>query len=300
MIVTIGVLWHLGILSSTIEYLDSENLAFKVGKARLTPFDFIKAIFMLVVLLWISGRISSLTDSTLRKTRHIGSSNRTLIVKTLTILLYFVSFLLSLGAVGVSLTSLTVFGGALGIGLGFGLQKIASNFISGIILLFEKSINEGDLIELGNGVKGIIRKTGARYMLMDAGDGREIFIPNEDLITSRVTNWTFSTLMSRIEVKLRISLDSNPRQAQQIIIDVIKTHPKCSKLKAPDCFISSMEQGYFDYAAHMWIDNFADSGAITHDLLLQIWEALQKDGIKIYHPARDIYMQAETTSSQVG
>ncbi len=171
--------------------LDAPAVTMTIGKVHLSPYIIIKGALVFGLLFWAARILISMVEGYLRHTR-MRVSSRVLVSKITHFVVYFTVFLGAMDALGVDLTALTVLSGTLGIGLGFGLQKIASNFISGLILLFEQSVVVDDLIELENGAFGFIRRINARFTLVETAEGKEIMIPNEDFITNRVTNWTFS------------------------------------------------------------------------------------------------------------
>lgn len=289
MVVTVATMAYFGILDSTQNYLNSDEMTLKIGKLKLTPYRIINAVVILLTLLWLSTKVTGVAEKALKSANKLDSSDRTLILKSLSIVLYLIVFLISLSALGVDLTTVTIFGGALGIGLGFGLQKIASNFISGIILLFEKTISEGDLIELPNTPQGFVKRTSARYTLLETYDGREVMIPNEDFITSRVTNYTFSNKVGRMELNLSVANDSDPYKVKEIIFGAAKNHKLCSKRKEPECHLLSITASSMDFRLLVWLDDITDGRfSTTNDILMQVWEEFKKVGIRFPHPQMDI------------
>ena len=186
------------------EFLDSDGLAFNVGETRFSAYLVIKSAVTIFMLFWLTGIFSEFGEKRIKSIKGIKASNRSLITKVFQILVYFLGFIIGLDVLGIDLTALAIFSGAIGIGIGFGLQKITSNFISGLILLFEKSVEKDDLVELADGTYGFIRHTGARYTLVETFEGKEIMIPNEDFITNRVINWTFSNSKGRVEINISL------------------------------------------------------------------------------------------------
>ena len=177
-----------------------DGLKIQVGDFTITAYAVLKAVLALIVLFWVAGLVNNLVNRRIYRMDFVHYSHRTLIAKMFQIFLYFVVFIVAMHMVGIDLTALSVLGGAIGVGIGFGLQKIASNFISGIILLFERSVQVGDLVELADGTLGYIRKTGARYTLLETFDGREVLIPNEEFITQRLVSLTHNDTRARVEI----------------------------------------------------------------------------------------------------
>ena len=172
------------------QFLDADKLSISIGESKFSAYLIIQGILIIATLLWLTGILSDIAAKFVKKIPGINSNNRNLITKGLQILIYFIAFQVGMNFLGIDLTALAVFSGALGIGIGFGLQKITSNFISGIIILFEKTVQNDDLIELNDGTLGFIRNTGSRASLIETYDGKEVMVPNEDLITNRVINYT--------------------------------------------------------------------------------------------------------------
>jgi len=215
-----------------------------------------------------------------------------LVLKLAQIVIYLVAFLVGLDFVGIDLTTLTVFSGAVGIGLGFGLQKIASNFISGLILLMEKSIEEGDLIELSDGTFGYIRRASARYTLVETFDSKEILVPNEDLITSRVVNWTFSNSSARIEIELGVSYDSDIDLAHDLIIAAARENPRCAIAPEPACFLRSFGDSSVNFTLHFWVEDVTLGRWPTQsEVMFSIWRKFKDNGIEIPFPQRDLHIK---------
>ncbi|MGB1539887.1 MAG: mechanosensitive ion channel family protein, partial [Rickettsiales bacterium] len=218
--------------------LDAPPFSFMIGDYQLTAYKLLKGLLIVAVLFWGTATIAGFGEAHINRLTRIRASNRILLTKLFQIALYVAAFLIALDVMGIELTALAVFGGALGIGIGFGLQKITSNFISGMILLFEKSIEQDDLVELSDGTYGFIRKTSARFTLVETFDGREIMIPNEDFITNRVVNWTYSNKSGRVEITLGVSYGSDLEKAYELIVEAAREHPRCSSAYDVQCFLT--------------------------------------------------------------
>ncbi|MBT6547667.1 MAG: mechanosensitive ion channel, partial [Gammaproteobacteria bacterium] len=215
--------------------------------------------------------------------------------------IYLVAFLVGLDFVGIDLTTLTVFSGAVGIGLGFGLQKIASNFISGLILLMEKSIEEGDLIELSDGTFGYIRRASARYTLVETFDSKEILVPNEDLITSRVVNWTFSNSSARIEIELGVAYDSDIDLAHDLILAAAREHPRCAIKPEPACFLRFFGDSSVNFILHFWVEDVTLGRWPTQsEVMFSIWRKFKDNGIEIPFPQRDLHIKGPLNFNRSG
>lgn len=273
-------------------FLDSDALAFNVGDVRFSLYLLTKAIIAIVILFWVASIFAEFGEKKIKALRKVKASNRALITKAFQITVYFVAFLMALNVLSIDLTAFAVVGGAIGIGIGFGLQKITSNFISGLILLFEKSVEEGDLVELNDGITGFVRHTGARYTLIETFENRELMVPNEDFITNRVTNWTFSNTLGRIDISIGVSYGSDLDKAFNLILEAATEHPRCSKDPAPECYLEDFGDSSVNFTLYFWVENIIEGRKRPRsDVLFSIWYKLQKGGIEIPFPQRDLHIK---------
>ena len=292
LIITGLVFGFSGYSKPIISFLSSPIMTFEVGKVKLSVYSILKALTAIVVLFWIAHFISSFTVSRIKRIKGIKYSNRELLIKTLQIIIYFSAFLVILNTIGIDLTAFAVVGGAVGIGIGFGLQKITSNFISGIILLFEKSVENGDLIELSDGTYGFIRKMGARYILIETFDSKEILIPNEDFITSRVINWTYSNNQGRVEIEIGVSYKSDIHKAYQIILNAAKVHPRCIEDPHPVCYLRQFGDSSVNFSLYFWVEDVTlGRFSPKSDVMFTIWNEFKKNDIEIPFQQRDLYIK---------
>lgn len=264
------------------------EVSFSIGSVKLNLEQILRGIIAIFIMQWVASAIVRMTDSRLR-TLQVRASNRTLVLKIVQFTLYGFIFLIGVQMLGIDLTALSVFGGALGVGLGFGLQKIASNFISGIILLFEKSVQVDDLIELSDGTTGFIRQTKARYTLIETVDGRDVMIPNEEFISQRVNNWTFSNKKARVEVKLGVSYDADIDLARQLMIDAAKAHPKTLPNTEPLCFLNQFGESSIELLLYFWVADVTDGRLEPRsDVMRTIWHSFKEHHITIPYPQREV------------
>ena len=283
---------YLGYFEPIKSVLDSEALAFQVGEVRFSAYLLLKSIIALAILFWLASLFSGMGEKRIDAFENINKSNRTLLVKLLQIFIYFVAVIVGLEVLGIDLTALTVLGGAIGIGIGFGLQKITSNYISGLILLIEKSIEEGDLVELSDGIIGIVRDAGARYTLIETFEGREIMVPNEDFITNRVTNWTFSNNQGRIDINIGVSYGTDLDLASKLIREAAIEHPRCSKNPTPECYLDGFGDSSVDFSLFFWVDDVIEGRKRPKsDVLFTIWRKLKEHHIEIPFPQRDLHIK---------
>lgn len=261
------------------------DVKFTFGDAKLNAYGVLKSIAALIALFWAAGFVVRATDKRMRRVRGMHVSNRTLVMKFFQIILYFVVFLVGLQILGVSLTALSVLGGALGVGIGFGLQKIASNFISGIILLFEKSVSVDDLIMLEDGTTGFIRQNAARYTLVEVADGREIMIPNEEFITQRVTTLTHSNQRGRIDIPVGVGYESDLNVVIKLLLKATQVCKQCLKDPAPHAWAIGFGDSAINMQLSFWVDNIADGkNGPRSEILLEIVRLFRENNIDIPYP----------------
>lgn len=285
----------LGYLDPVRLLFDSEPFSFQAGDIRVSLYQLLKAFFIFIALFWIASLVSAAGASQLQKIEQIKASNRALLVTGFRGAVYFFLFLIGLDVLGINLTAFAVLGGALGIGIGFGLQKITANFISGLILLFEKSVEEGDLIELVDGTYGFIQHTGARYTLIETFNGKEIMIPNEDFMTSHVTNWTHSNRRGRVEIPVGVSYESDIARAQELMLEAAAEHPRCSHTPPPQCFLREYADSSVNFLLYFWVQDVTQGRmGPQSDVMFSIWKKFKQHGVEIPYPQRDLYIKNPT------
>ena len=226
----IAALSVVGLLDPVVNALDSVSIV--LGELRLTPLLVVKLGLLLVAALWLTNVASNFAESRISSSADLTPSIQVLLVKMIRIGLLVVTIAIALGAVGINLSALAVFSGAVGVGIGIGLQKIVANFISGIILLADKSVKPGDLVTIGDS-SGRISAMKTRYISVAAGDGREFLIPNEDLVTQKVTNWTYTDKNTLVKVNFGTNYDADPRQVCKLALDVAAAASRAIKSRAP-------------------------------------------------------------------
>lgn len=177
-----------GHLNPILDFFDRPQFQMKIGSYETSLSQILKKTFIVIALFWIATVITALGRKSIRKFQKLKVSDRALLSNGFQIFVFSIVFVVGVDLLGINMTSFAVIGGVIGVGIGFGLQKITSNFISGLILLFEKSVEEGDLIELNDGTVGFVRNTGAYYTLVETCDSKDIMVPDEDFITNRATN----------------------------------------------------------------------------------------------------------------
>ncbi|MDX5151924.1 MAG: mechanosensitive ion channel, partial [Acidiferrobacterales bacterium] len=243
---------------------------------------------------WVSRQLEGMTS----KSTQMSSGMRVGLVKFTKVVLYTVAILISLDSVGIDLTTLAVFGGALGVGLGFGLQRIASNFISGFILLFDRSIKPGDVISIGTRF-GWVQELHARYIVVRDRDGVETLIPNENLITSEVINWSYSDRLVRMKIPVQVSYNCDPEEAMQLMVDAGKENTRVLKEPEPQARIIEFGDNGVGLELRVWFTNPEEGmGNLKSDLYLSIWNKFKAASITIPYPQRDVHIMSQPGGAQ--
>jgi small-conductance mechanosensitive channel len=286
--VTLGIL---GVTDDVRGLLDSA--AISVGETRFSLWLVLQAVVIIGTLVIIARFMSSSTSERIRKNQEISPSMQVLAVKILQVVLYGTAFFIGLRVVGVDLTGLAFLSGAIGLGLGFGLQKVVSNLVSGVIILLDKSIKPGDVISLGDTFCWI-NSLGARYVSVVTRDGREYLIPNEDLITGQVVNWSHSNEFVRLDIYFGTSYGCDPHAVRRIAVEASKGVDRVLSFKPPGCHIVGFGDSSVDYILRFWISD--PTGGLTNirgNVYLALWDAFKENGISIPFPQREVRMLRE-------
>jgi len=279
----------LSILGQTDTFTNlMDNIAFSIGTMRISVLLVVQAILILGVL-WFAARFMSHTvRSRITGNADISPSMQVLAVKAMQLLFYGMAVFIGLKTIGIDLTGLAVLSGAIGVGLGFGLQKVVSNLVSGIILLLDKSIKPGDVISLGD-TFGWINSLGARYVSITTRDGKEYLIPNEDLITGQVVNWSHSNDFVRLDIYFGTAYGDNPHDVRRIAIEAAMSVPRVLESRPTVCHIVGFGDSSVDYILRFWISD--PTGGLTNirgNVFLALWDAFAVNGISIPFPQREV------------
>ena len=291
--IPIAILYVVGWLTPMIAVLDS--LALEVGNVRLSVYAIARTVFFGFILFWL-GRLSNTAGKrAIRSSSRMDTSTREVMVKLFEIALFTVIFLLVLQVMGINLTALAVFGGALGVGLGFGLQQIASNFVSGIIILLDRSITIGDFIELEDGRSGTIRELSMRCATVETFDGKDIMVPNERLITTSFTNWTHHDQKQRYPITFQVAYDTDLEALFEVLRETVASHPRVLSgenipiEERPDAEIAGFGESGIEVLVEFWMEGVDDGkNRVGADLLFMIWKALKDHNVVIPYPQREV------------
>ena len=281
----VAALSIIGQLDWAADTLDS--FAIVIGGLRLTPLLLIKAGALLVVALWATNVASNFAESRITRATDLTPSVQVLLTKIIRIGLMAVAVVIALGAVGINLSALAVFTGAAGVGIGLGLQKIVANLVSGIILLADKSVKPGDLVTIGDN-SGRISAMKTRYISVAAGDGREFLIPNEDLVTQKVTNWTYTDKNTLVKIAFTTNYDADPRLVVKLATATAAAAPRAIKGKPPNCLLTEFAETGMKFSLTFWIADPDGMDGVKSDVMLALWDAFKHEGIKVPYPVREI------------
>lgn len=287
-----GIIWilmalHLsGILPEIFNAL--EDIRFNIGKNPVNLLQAMQAVLTVLVTIFIALWISRLIENRLLRVQNINMNLRVVLSKLLRVLLLFIAVLIALSAVGLDITMLSVFGGALGVGLGFGLQRIASNYVSGFIILLDKSMQIGDIVTIDNHY-GVVSDLRTRYLVLRKLDGTEVIIPNEALITTPVINHSFTDHRGKVTMSMQVGYESPLELAMQLMVDIAVRKPRVLVEPAPSVQIKGFGESGIDLTLSFWIpDPEEGSGSLQSDIYLDIWKAFNKNAISIPYPQREV------------
>jgi len=275
-----------------------DQLAFNLGEVRLSLLSILKGTFFLVLTLWLAMTATSMLDSRVQKT-SLDPSLKVLFTKLIRIGLLAVVFFLALSTVGIDITAFAVLGGAIGVGIGFGLQKVVSNLICGVILLMDHSIRPGAVISIDGEEIGWVNKLSARYVSVRTRDGQEHLIPNEDFITQKVENWSFSDNNVRIRIPIGVSYNADIHEVMRLCIAASKDVPRVLEDPPPVIHLRGFGDSSVDLELRMWIGDPENGiGSVKSVVLLKIWDSFKENNIEIPFPQRDLHIKTSSVISR--
>ncbi len=287
----IGFALHITGLFPVIDSI-LDNVSFESGHHHFSLFLALEALIVVVLAIIGALWLSQLIETQLMRATVMDPSLRLALIKTIRTLLLIAGILIALPAVGIDITVLSVFGGALGVGLGFGLQKVASNYVSGFIILLDRSIRPGDMITVDNHY-GEVSQLNTRYTLLRVLDGTEIIIPNETLMTSTVINHSFTKRDISVKLPIQVGYDSDLIQVQEIMKSIALKHPRVLKTNGytASVFLTDFGDSGINFAMTVWISDPEEGQmGLISDLYLEIWAAFKQHDIEIPYPRRDIQL----------
>jgi len=287
---TVTALKILNIYEKTLDILD--NLSFQSGNLNVSLLLIIKGLLIFSILFWAFGKINEVLQKRITKTDNLTPSIKVLLTKLTKFALFTIAFLLTLSSIGVDLSTFAFLGGAIGLGLGFGLQKIVSNFISGIIILLDKSIKPGDIIEI-NDVYGRIKSLDTRFVSIVTLAGKEYLIPNENFITKEVINWSYSDELVRVDIPVGVGYDSNMNLVKELLLKSLENEERIVSTPSSVCLMEEFGDNTVNFSLRFWIKD-PDNGIanIKSNVLFTIWNLFAENDINIAFPQLDLHLES--------
>lgn len=299
--VFVGLLLIPGSMPFVVPYLREvadalREMSLTVGKTEITAFMVVKLLIIGVLMLWITAAVNSGIHMSLERVDRLRWSTRQLLENISSIAVYAIAGLMVLSMLGIDLTAFAVLGGAVGVGLGLGLQKIASNFISGLILLSEQSIQVNDMIEIaGSGITGLVKHTGARYTMVETIDNREMMIPNDDLITNRVINWTFTNSRGVVSLDIGVSYESDLDLVREQLLAAATSHENVLADPPPACLLVQFGASSVDFKLIAHVEDVRNRRAgVMSDIYFDIWRRFKEHKIEIPYPQMVVHRAQAT------
>ncbi|HEY9103281.1 mechanosensitive ion channel family protein [Chitinimonas sp.] len=276
-----------------------ESISFPLGKQHVSLLMVINGLLSVAVTLLLAMWLGRLLEQRVMAANSLNLSLRVVITKLARTVLVVVAVMIALPMVGIDLTVLSVFGGALGVGLGFGLQKIASNYVSGFIILLDGSIRIGDVVII-DGRQGTVTGITARYVLLKLGDGGEAIIPNDSLISSTVLNLSHSDRLFRVAMPIQVAYDTDLDAASALLLSLTQGQPRILPEPVPQVLVKGFGESGIDLELAYWIgDPDQGSASLRSELNLKIWRAFKEQGIEIPYPRRDVYLINGQTAGNI-
>jgi small-conductance mechanosensitive channel len=286
----VALLYLFGLLGLAHERLAA--ISVDLGNISFSLLSLIRGAVAGAFLFWLGRWSNSQSEEFIRKQEELRPATRELAMKASQIVIFGAAFLLLMSIMGIDLTAIAVLGGALGVGIGLGLQQIAANFVSGVILLLEGQTTVGDYVVLDDGSEGTIVKMTARAAILETVDGRWIVVPNEDFITSRVVNYSDAGKRHRYEADFSVSYDTDINRIPALIeaavgaLDCVLTEGR----QAPECELKAFADSGVEFSVEYWVEGIEDvTGKYQSDVLFAIWNALRAEGIEIPFPQRVLH-----------
>ena len=273
-------------------YAMLDGVAFTAGKFRISLLGIINSLALFGIFLIVANFVLKLADARMAHLEGVSPAARVLIFKILRIAVIAAAIVVALTTIGVDLTAIAVFSGAVGVCVGFGLQKVVSNLLSGILLLLDRSLKPGDVIEVGDAY-GWIEKMGGRYITVATRDGKEYLIPNEDIITQQVINWSYTDRAIRLRIGTGISYRSDVRKAMELMVAAAAAQPRVLEDEAHKPVVRLMGFGdsSVDLELRIWVtDPEKGTVNVASDIRLAIWDSFHENGIEFPFPQRDLHI----------
>jgi len=277
-----------GVLDQTMATLDA--IGFNIGEFRLSALSVTKGVLGIFILMYGALFLANIIDKKLSGVRSLNPSSRVLISKITRVTLFISALLIGITSAGIDLSLFAVFSGAVGLGVGFGLQKVISNLFSGMLLLMDQSIKPGDIIEM-DGTFGWVNHMGARYTELVTRDNKSYLVPNEEFITQQVVNWSHGNTLVRIETKFGVHYNSDPHEVKRLALEAAQKPDRVVDSPLPVCHLVEFGDSSLNFVLRYWIKD-AEKG-ITNtkgDVMLALWDILKENNIQIPYPHREVFV----------
>lgn len=292
-VVPLIILNALGILVPAIEALDSYEL--NLGNIHISIYDVLRVLYFGTILFWVGKESNRIGKQKIREQKKLDTSTREVAAKLFEVAVYIVIFLVLLNVLGINLTTLAVLGGAIGVGLGFGLQQIASNFVSGLIILLDRSLSIGDYIELSDGRSGTITELNLRSATLETFDGKDIVVPNDVFFTESFTNWTHKNIKQRYAIEFNVAYNTDLDDMFPKVKAMLCAHPQVlngpdyTLEEQPDIEIAGFGDNGIDLLIEFWMDDVDDGrNRVGGDLLYSLWKLMKDNGYEFPYPQREV------------
>ncbi len=269
---------------------------FKMGDLEVTPVFLLRFLLFVFILVIISGASRNLVRSQVvsRTSMDLGQQEAT--ARITGYVVFLIGLMVGLQSAGINMSSLVVLGGAVGVGVGFGLQTIANNFISGLILLVERPIKLGDRVDVG-GTNGDVVRIAARSTWVRTNDNVVIIIPNSEFVANRITNWTANDRQVRFSMPVGVSYRSNPDEVQEVLLRVAQSHPDVLRDPAPEVRFVGFGNSSLDFELRVWTSRQVQTPkTLISDLYFSVFHAFRAHGIEIPFPQRDVHLKTVTAT----
>ncbi len=291
--IPIAILYVFGWLGAVVAHLEAVEL--DIGNIKVSAYGLIRVLIFGSILFWLGRHSNTAGQQIIRKQETIEIGTREVLAKLFQAGLFFAIFLLLLQIMGIDLTALAVFGGAVGVGLGFGLQAIASNFISGIIILLDRSLTVGDYVELEGGKSGTIRELNMRSTVLETFDGKDIVVPNEKFITTTFINWTHNNPRQRYSLEFHVTYKTDLPKLLKLVKEAVRSHPQVldgpgvPEHELADTRIKNFGVSGVNIQADFWMDGIDDGkNHVSADLLMTIWEVCRDNQVEFAAPRAEV------------
>lgn len=278
------------LLGTVTQALDTVGMTF--GGVWVSLLSLGKALLLGLILVQAATVLTRFFGERIQATDQMSPSVRVLLTKTVTVSLYAAALLIALSGLGIDLTSLALFSGAIGVGIGFGLQKVFSNLVSGVILLVDKSIKPGDTIEM-SGVFGRVENISARYTSVLTRDGKEFLVPNENFIANEVINWSHGDSNVRVKIPVGVSYGADLRLVEKLLYRALEGVPRVLADPEPMVRLVGFGDSSVDFDIRIWLDDPMSGVAnVTSDILFRVWDLFKEHDIEIPFPQRDLHVKS--------